>query len=62
MKISSEIRQIETENVDILSTAVVYLCVNAVQHFLNDPHGEINTSSLPVPVPFTTIVCGVIIV
>ena len=29
---------------------------------LNDPHGEINISNLPVPVPFNTVVCGVIIV
>ena len=37
---------------DILSVAVAYLCVFAVQHFLNDPHGKINTSNNPVPVPF----------
>ena len=42
----------------ILSTAVAYLCVIAVQHFLNDPHGEINTGNLPVPVQFNTVVCG----
>ena len=46
----------------ILSTAVAYLCVIAVQHFLNYPHGEINTSNLLVPVLFNTVVCGVIIV
>ena len=44
----------------ILSTVVAYLCVIAVQHFLNDPHGEINTSNLPVPVSFNTAVRGVI--
>ena len=37
----------------IFSTAVVYLCIIAVQHFLNGPHSKINTSNLPVPVPFS---------
>ena len=46
----------------ILSTAVAYLCVIAVQHCLNDPHGEINTGNFPVLVPFNTVVCSVIIV
>ena len=46
----------------ILSTAAAYLCVIAVQHFLNDPHGEINTINLPVLVSFNTAVRGVIIV
>ena len=32
----------------IRSTAVAYLCITAVQHFLNDPHGEINTSNISV--------------
>ena len=45
-----------------LSTAEAYLCVIADQHFLNDPHGEINTSNLSVLVPFNTVVIGVIIV
>ena len=43
-----------------LSTGVAYLCVIAVKQFLNDPQSEINTTYLPVPVPFTTAVCGVI--
>ena len=47
---------------NILSAAVVYLCVIDVQHFLNDPHGKINISNHLVTVPFNTIVCGVIIV
>ena len=46
----------------ILSTAVTYLCVIAVQHFLNEPHGKINTSNLSIPVPFNMVVCRVIIV
>ena len=46
----------------ILSMAVAYLCVSAVQHFFNDPHGDINASNLPVPVSFNTAVCKVIIV
>ena len=32
----------------ILSTAVAYLCVTAVQHFLNDPHSEIIIGNFPV--------------
>ena len=44
----------------ILSTAVAYLCVIAVQHFLNDPHGEIYKGNFPVLVPFNTVVCDVI--
>ena len=35
----------------ILLTAVAYLCVIAVQHFLNDPHGEMNTGNFPDLVP-----------
>ena len=46
----------------IISMAVAYLCIIAVQHFLNDPHGEINISNLPVPVLFNMAVCGVLIV
>ena len=46
----------------ILSTAVAYLCVIAVQHFLNDPHGEINAGNLPILVQFYTVVYRVIIV
>ena len=46
----------------ILSTAVAYLCVIAVQHILNDPHAEINTGNFPVPVPFNNVVCRVIVV
>ena len=45
-----------------LSTAVAYLCLIAVQHFLNDPHAEINTGNFPVPVPFNNVVCRVIVV
>ena len=46
----------------ILLMAVVYLCVIAVQHLLNDPHVEINTDKIPLPVPFSTVVYGVSIV
>ena len=46
----------------ILSTAIAYLCAIAVQHFWNDPHGEINTGNFPVLVLFNLIVRGVIIV
>ena len=45
----------------IFSTAVAYLCVIADQHFLNNPHEEINTSNLPVSVSFNTAICRVII-
>ena len=41
----------------LLMTA--YLCVIAVQHFLNDPHGEINTGNFPVLEPFNIVVCRV---
>ena len=41
---------------------VAYLCVIAVQHFLNDPHGKINAGNLSVLVAFNTEVCEVIIV
>ena len=42
----------------ILSTAVTYLCVIAVQHFLNNPHREIDTGNLPVLVAFNMVVWG----
>ena len=41
---------------DILSTAVAYLCVIAVQHFLNDPQNNINTGNFPVSVAFNMVV------
>ena len=40
--------------------SVAYLCVIAVQHFLNNPHGEMNTGNFPVLVVFNTVVCGVL--
>ena len=41
-----------------LSTAVAYLCVISVQHFLYGPHGEIYTGNFPVKVPFNTVIWG----
>ena len=38
-----------------------YLCIIAVQHFLNNPNGKFKKGNFPVPVPFKTVVCGVII-
>ena len=39
-----------------------YLCVTAVQHFMNGPQGKTNAGNLPVLISFNMVVCGVIIV
>ena len=46
----------------IISTTVTYSCINADKHFLNDPHGKTNTSNFPVPIPFNSVVYGIIII